>query len=232
VADYADQPEVLQGLLASAGMDLVSVYTGGNFIYADILGEELTRVERAAQLAESFGASSLVVGGGARRSTGTREDDYTRLAEALEAVADIAESHGLSACYHPHLSTIVESPEELDKLFSRTSIGFCPDTAHLAAGGGDPAELIRRYPERVHHVHLKDVRLPDVEFLPLGQGDIDFDDVLAALLEVGYDDWLIVELDSYDGEPRAAAAASKSFLDHLLTRSNLTATPTHEGETR
>jgi inosose dehydratase len=232
VADYADEPQVLRALLADAGVELVSVYTGANFIYGDILTEELERVRRAAELARDFGATSLVVGGGARRSTGTQDGDYTLLAEALDAVADIASAHGLDACYHPHLSTIVESPEELEKLFSRTSVGFCPDTAHLAAGGGDPAQLIRRYRDRVRHVHLKDVRLSSVEFLPLGQGEIDFQDVLAALREAGYDGWLVVELDSYDGDPRAAAAASKTFLDQLLEGSDVTATPTLEGETR
>ena len=90
----------------------------------------------------------------------------------------------------------------------QTRIGFCPDTAHLAAGGGDPAELIRRYPDRVRHVHLKDVSLDPFAFLPLGQGVIDFADVRAALSEVGYDGWLIVELDSYDGDPAEAAHGS------------------------
>lgn len=73
-------------------------------------------------------------------------------------MTDIAEGRGLEASYHPHLSTIVESPDELERLLPRTRIGFCPDTAHLAAGGGDPAALIRRYPDRVRHVHLKDLR--------------------------------------------------------------------------
>ena len=65
VADYADQPAVLQGLLADAGLELVSVYSGGNFIYADLLDDELHRVTRAAALAQQFGAANLVVGGGA-----------------------------------------------------------------------------------------------------------------------------------------------------------------------
>ena len=56
VADYADQPAVLQGLLADAGLELVSVYTGGNFIYADLLDDELHRVSHAADLARQFGA--------------------------------------------------------------------------------------------------------------------------------------------------------------------------------
>jgi len=40
--------------------------------------------------------------------------------------------------------------------------------------------------------------------------------VLAAVVEVGYDGWLIVELDSYDGDPVEAARISKAFLDERV----------------
>jgi inosose dehydratase len=216
VAAYADRPDDLRELLDSAAVELVSVYTGANFVYADALPDELYRVERAAELAATFGARSLVVGGGARRAAGTPSEDYDRLAAALDRVTDIAERHGLSASYHPHLSTIVESPDELERLMSRTRIGFCPDTAHLAAGGGDPAALIRRYPDRIRHVHLKDLRPEPFAFLPLGAGVLDFPDILRALREAGYDSWLIVELDAYEGDPREAAESSRAYLDKLL----------------
>ena len=216
VAAYADRPDELRDLLGRSGVELVSVYTGANFIYADALPDELYRVERAAELAARFGARRLVVGGGARRATGTQREDYDRLASALNTVSRIAERNGLSAGYHPHLTTIVESPDELDRLMSRTEIGFCPDTAHLAAGGGDPAALIRRYGDRITHVHLKDLRPDPVEFLPVGAGVLDFPAVVRAIRESGYDSWLIVELDAYAGDPGEAAATSKAYLDKLL----------------
>jgi inosose dehydratase len=214
VAELADAG--LAELLDETGLALVGVYTGANFIYPDILDDELYRVRRAAELAQRFGAEQLVVGGGARRAAGTTDLDHDRLGAALDTVASIAGEHGLSACYHPHLGTIVEGPDEVEKVFARTRIGFCPDTAHLAAGGGDPAALIRRYPDRIRHVHLKDLR--NGAFLPLGEGDVDFDDVLAAVREVGYDSWLLVELDSYDGDPADAARISKAFLDAHLPK--------------
>jgi inosose dehydratase len=214
-------PERVRGLLAETGLSLVSVYTGANFIYDEILPDELHRVQRACALAQAAGAQRLVVGGGARRASGTTDQDYDRLAQALDQVVDLAEDAGLSATYHPHLTTIVESPTELERLLPQTRIGFCPDTAHLAAGGGDPAALIRRYPDRVRHVHLKDVRLDPFAFLPLGQGELDFRDILRAVQEAGYDSWLLVELDSYDGDPAEAARISKSYLDGLLTELGL-----------
>jgi inosose dehydratase len=216
VAAYADRPDDLRQLLSAAGLELVSVYTGANFVYADILADEMYRIERAAELAATFGAGTLVVGGGARRAAGTRDEDYDRLAAALDRVTDVAATNGLQASYHPHLSTIVESPDELDRLLPRTRIGFCPDTAHLAAGGGDPAELIRRYADRINHVHLKDLTRDPVEFRPLGAGVLDFPDILRAVQESGYDSWLMVELDAYAGDPREAADISRAYLDKLL----------------
>jgi inosose dehydratase len=218
LVDYADRPDQLNGYLNDAGVQLVSVYSGANFIYPDILPDELQRIQRAAELAAFFGAERLVVGGGARRAAGTTDDDYDRLADALDRVTDIAESLGLTASYHPHLSTIVETPDELDRLLPNTRIGFCPDVAHLAAGGGDPAALIRKYGERINHVHLKDLTRDPMAFRPLGRGELDLPDIVAALRETGYDGWLMVELDEYDGEPKDAAERSRHALAQLLAR--------------
>jgi inosose dehydratase len=216
LVDYADRPDELNGYLSAAGVRLVSVYSGANFIYPDILPDELDRIRRAAELTASFGAERLVVGGGARRAAGTTDDDYDRLADALDRVTDIAEGFGLAASYHPHLSTIVESPDELARLLPNTRIGFCPDVAHLAAGGGDPAALIRRYGDRINHVHLKDLTRDPMGFRRLGQGDLDLPDIISALRETGYDSWLMVELDEYDGDPKEAAERSRDILRHLL----------------
>lgn len=215
---YEDRPDDLRRLLGDAGLALVAVYSGANFIYSEILEEEFWRIEHAAALAASFGASNLVVGGGAQRSTGTTDEDYRRLAEALDRVVDVAVGHGLRASYHPHLTTIVEGPEQVDRILSMSRIGFCPDTAHLAAGGGDPVALIRRHADRVTHVHLKDFTPEPFGFHPLGRGIIDIPAVLQALRDGGYDGWATVELDSYEGAPGAAADESLRYLAPLLDR--------------
>lgn len=218
LADYADTPEVLLGSLKAANLQLVSVYTGANFIYADILDDELAKVTRSAELARQFGASRLVVGGGAQRSGGIREGDLHALANALDRVVDIAEAHGLESSYHPHLGTIVEGAAGLSDLMALSRINFCPDTAHLAAGGADPVEMIRLHGARLAHVHLKDFDFTTNEFMPLGRGDLDFAAILSAIHEAGYDDWLMVELDGYAGHPREAAEISMAFLADLLAR--------------
>lgn len=221
--DVAESPEALTDVLHAHEVELVSVYTGANFIYPDIVDDELHRITRAAQLAVAFNATRLVVGGGARRAAGTTAEDYVRLGAGLDRVVDIAEAHGLAASYHPHLGTMAESPDEIERVFEHSRIAFCPDTAHLAAGGGDPAALIRTYADRVGHIHLKDLTRTPLVFQPLGAGELDFDDIFAAINEIGYDDWLVVELDTFDGDPRAAAETSRAFLDSYLARGDLTA---------
>lgn len=218
VATYADRPDDLRALLAESDLELVSVYTGANFIYADIVPDEMDKIQRAIDLAAQFGAERLVVGGGARRAAGTTDEDYVELARGLDRVSEMAADSGLVATYHPHLTTIVENPSELDRIMELSDIGFCPDTGHLAAAGGDPAALIREYGDRVKHVHLKDVVPEPFAWTPLGQGTLDFGDILSAVTEVGYDSWLIVELDDYAGASIDAARKSKAHLDDILRK--------------
>ncbi|GAC1358687.1 MAG: hypothetical protein NVS4B11_34120 [Ktedonobacteraceae bacterium] len=210
---YADCKDELTSLMQSLHLDMVAVYSGANFIYPDVLGEELAKIERVAQLASEFNATYLVVGGGAIRSTGILEQDYQRLGQALEKVADITHATGLVPTYHPHLGTCVQAPDQLEKLFNYTRIGLCPDTAHVQAGGGDPTAIIRQHASRVNYVHLKDIK--QGVFAPLGQGEQNYSQILTALKEAGYDGWITVELDSFP-DPRRGAEISKAFIQDRI----------------
>jgi inosose dehydratase len=98
-------------------------------------------------------------------------------------------------------------------------IGLCVDTGHLAAAGADPGAIVRAYPGRVRHVHLKDVdsalaaqvvagslSFADAVrrgmFVPLGTGDVDVTGIVAALEGAGYRGWYVLEQDvMLPGEP-------------------------------
>jgi len=201
----------MRALLADNGLSLVAAYSGENFIFDDVLPEELARITKAADRAAELGAPHLVVGGGAKRFDGVRPSDYHKLAAALDRVKEIADVRGLRAHYHPHLSTIVEGPQDVAKIFSLTSIDFCPDTAHLAAAGGDPAQLIRDHASRISYVHLKGFQAQPFAFTPLDRGDVPTAGIIAAMREIGFDGWVCTELDAWP-DPLEGARTSMNFL--------------------
>jgi inosose dehydratase len=215
--DYEDRLKDLSRVLSRSGIKLVGVYSGGNFIFDDILAEELARIERAARAAAAVGAEHLVVGGGAKRAGGSKRDDIKRLAFALDKVVGLAKKHGLRAHYHPHLTTIVEGPAEVREVFKETAIDFCPDTAHLAAAGGDVPTMIREHRSRISYVHLKGWQKDPFAFTPLDEGTLDMAAVTRSLHEIDYAGWVTTELDSWPN-PKEGALRSMAFLRNAEAR--------------
>jgi inosose dehydratase len=210
---YEDRKAVFRSLLQETGLQFVAVYAGANFIFPEILPQELWRIQKVAALAAYLGAAILVLGGGALRPSGAAKDDLARLADGLNQANEIARYCGLTACYHPHHGTLVSTPAEIASVLKLTAIALCPDTGHVLEAGGDPVPLIREYQHRIRYIHLKDYRAG--EFLPLGQGDVDVPGILEALHAAAYDGWVTAELDSYTGPPKEAAETAMRYLRSL-----------------
>ena len=207
---YASDIEVLKDMLARYDAGMMSVCVGANFIYQDALEDEMVHMETVAALAEQVGVSYVAFCGGAIRGKGIQEGDYRLLAKGLKEAEKVFAAHGIEASYHPHLGSMAEKPEQIDKLFSVSDIKICPDLAHLAAGGGDPLEIVKKYYDRISFVHLKD--LDGNGFAPLGTGRIDIDGVLGFLREKGYAGDYLVEVDGFAGDPEQACRTSYDFL--------------------
>ena len=105
----------------------------------------------------------------------------------------------------------MEGPDEVDRIFSLSSIGFCPDTAHLAAAGGDVPAMIKKHRERISYVHLKGLRREPFAFTPLDEGDLDNAAVIRALMETELSRLDSRELDAWP-DPPGGAARSLAFL--------------------
>jgi inosose dehydratase len=148
---------------------------------------------------------------------------WARFGEKLTEVADHVAAAGVRLAYHHHLGTVVESGEDLERFLESTgpSVGMTIDTGHAALGGVDAVALIRTHPQRVAHVHCKDIRgeifrkikaeagsflsgVLEGMFTVPGDGDLDFRKVLQALAEIGYCGWIIVEAEQDPGiaDPR------------------------------
>jgi inosose dehydratase len=146
------------------------------------------------------------------QSVGLDDGGWARFAQGVQRAAERCRQRGYEPTFHHHTATYIEARWEIERLLEITDVGLCLDTGHLLLGRGDPVVAIREWGSRINHIHLKDARSSTLEeivadaapveeiwrrqaFCALGEGDIPIDDVLAALAEVGYRGWLVVEQD-------------------------------------
>ena len=87
------------------------------------------------------------------------------------------EQYGVRAQYHPHADSHVDTEENVYRFLDGTDgefVNLCLDTGHICYCGGDNIAIIRRAPERIGYLHLKQVD-PEVrakveaEDLPFGE---------------------------------------------------------------
>lgn len=213
--EYKERMNELKKMLSNAGLKFIASYSGGNLIFDDILSEEIDKIKKSIEVAKELGAEHFVVGGGAKRFNGTNEDDYKILASSLNIIDSLCQDSNLQGHYHPHLSTIVEGPEEVKKIFNLTSINFCPDTAHLFAAGGDPSELILSLKEKVSYVHLKGFQKNPFAFTPLDVGDLDNSKIIQTLKNINFQGWITNELDSWADPFDGALRSFKYVQSHF-----------------
>ena len=167
------------------------------------------------------------------------ESGWKTLLGNLDRLTALAAQRGVHAVLHPHVGTMVERGEEVQRVLEGSGIALCLDTGHLLIGGTDPAELTRQAPERIAHTHFKDVddsiaakvrsgRLTYTEgvrggmYRPLGRGDVDFAAIVASLRGRDYGGWYVLEQDTilteepHDEGPVKDVRASAGYLRDLL----------------
>jgi len=157
-------------------------------------------------------------------------DECKRLGALLTELGKQTAAIGIPLAYHNHVDTIGEHPRNLAMVMENSDpkyVHLLLDTAHAAAGGGDPAKMIEQYRERLIFLHLKDVidkpmtgkmKYP-FEWVELGRGRVDFPAVFAALDRIGYDGWAVVELDHVPdppNTPKECAIISRDYLKKEL----------------
>lgn len=164
---------------------------------------------------------------------------WESLVRLIHAIADRATALAHPVAFHPHGGTFIETPAEVERLAAATDperMGICLDVGHYLVGGGDPVTAIRALGQRVTHVHLKDVDpavltrlqagalvglghgIRERVFTELGAGMLDIDGVIAALAELDYAGWLIVEQDTTWAPPSESAAIGRRMLASALRR--------------
>jgi inosose dehydratase len=162
---------------------------------------------------------------------------WRRLLTNLDRLDELASAQGIKAVLHPHVGTMVEQGPEVEQVLEGSAIALCLDTGHLLIGGTDPVRLAEQAGDRIAHVHAKDVdgrlagRVRGGEltytdavaagmYRPLGDGDINFGAVNAALAKHGYDGWWVLEQDTIlQDEPQGEGPVAdvRRSADHLRT---------------
>jgi inosose dehydratase len=156
----------------------------------------------------------------------------------LDTIAQRASARGVVAALHPHVGTMVETGPETERVLAGSRVGLCVDTGHLLVGGADPVAVTAADPERVVHVHLKDVdaalagrvragettfgqAVRDGMFRPLGAGDVDIAGMVRILENSGYAGWYVLEQDVMlaeaptDDGPLTDVRASLAYLTEV-----------------
>ena len=169
------------------------------------------------------------------RSVGLSTDAWRRFGLGLSDVLARCRDRGYEPAFHHETGTYVEAPWEIERVLEVSDVGLCLDTGHLLLGGGDPVAAVSAWSSRINQVHLKDAHRSVMAeivaddapvtaiwsreaFPALGQGDLDADGVLAALEQVGYQGWLVVEQDTL---PRTKARFDQAAADQLANRQYL-----------
>ena len=219
----ADADAVLR-TLDPYGLELVGAFAPLRIADEDGFRADLDFLDRTIAILAATGAHGPVVLAGdeneirlaaagrpdAIRATSLRGDDFKRAAERIQHAAERARAAGVSAAFHPHTATYIESPDEVSALLDATDVSIAFDTGHTIVGGGDPVEFARTARDRISHLHLKDVdpnvlaRVRSQEltveqawesglFCEFGTGAVDFLAVLGALGD--FAGWAVVEQD-------------------------------------
>lgn len=243
------EPTVLGPVLKKHQLQLVSGWYSGKLLEND-LETEKKLVAKQLDTFKALGVPLMVYG----ETTSTIQtqqhtpvsqrltldsDAIKRYAEKLTKFSEYMWSEGMPLSFHHHMGTIIETEEDVDILMANTGdkLGLLLDTGHMVYAGGDPLSVIKKYGNRITHVHMKDIRADvlqqskskDLSFLDAilagvftvpGDGMIDYQKVADALKLANYSGWVVVEAeqDPVKAPPLEYSRMGLQHLDKVFTK--------------
>jgi sugar phosphate isomerase/epimerase len=153
-------------------------------------------------------------------------------------ILDVCRDCGVKLAFEVHPGQIAfdlySAAMVLDALHGREEFGFTFDPSHLHWQGVDPVEFLRRFPDRIFHVHVKDCVLTlngrsgilnsylpygdarrGWDFRAPGRGGIDWEALIRTLNDIGYDGPLSVEWKDAGVEREYGAEEACKFVKRL-----------------
>jgi inosose dehydratase len=232
-AQYGDRPKELRDLLERHRLAFAVLSSGNLSIDPAREKDELATHTRHAQFVRDAGGQYLQVIDERPKGRAVVPDDYRRLGRLMTELGKRTGDLGVPLVYHHHMNSTGEKPHEVAAVLEAADkqyVRLLFDVAHYQQGGGDPVAALRTYRDWIEVVHLKDVRPnpnppgsgrsgasggPDYQFVELGRGRVDLPGVFAALGDVSFGGWAIVELDRVpdpDRTPKEAAELNRRYL--------------------
>ncbi len=144
------------------------------------------------------------------------DEEWKAFCEGMNRLGKIAkEEYDITLTFHHHMGTVVQDPDEVERMMENTDpnyVNLLFDTGHFTYCGADPLEMVKKYVDRIKHVHLKDIRPEVVQrvkdeklsflegvrlgaFTVPGDGCIDFEPIFKVLEEAGYEGYMLVEAE-------------------------------------
>jgi inosose dehydratase len=219
-------PDSVKRLLRDAGLALSAHYFSGPFHDPAKRAEILAQAQEKIDSLRAFGATHMVIGPPAAPAGANRMDVIARMAPMLEDLGRLARGQGIALGVHPHLNTVIETPEETDAILRRCDpavVGLALDTGHYHLAGGDVVSAVRTHGARLNYFHFKDAVRPFArpDFFPnlrdLGKGEVDFPGVMRALKDLRYEGWINVEQDFTATTPGESCRASMRYVRDALS---------------
>jgi inosose dehydratase len=230
--DFGDKPKALADLLKQHKLQFVALSGGGprGNTYND--AEEIaTQVKHASFMRDAGGLYLQMTDSARPKDRKPESKDFKTLGRLLTEIGKRTTDLGISMAYHNHMGSLGEGPDEVDALMDAADpryVKLLLDVAHYAQGGGDPVRAIRKYRDRILFLHIKDVQTTEgsgeggaspYRFVELGRGRVDLPAVFAALKEIKFRGWAIVELDSVPDKmrtPKESAIISRKYIEEKL----------------
>ena len=143
------------------------------------------------------------------------DEEWDKLCIGLNKLGKVAKDMGITLTFHHHMGTVVQTAAEIDRLMENTDpelFNLLFDSGHLAYCGEDYMYVLKKYINRIKHVHLKDIRPEVIEkvkkehlsflqgvrlgtFTVPGDGAIDFTPIFDVLAENNYEGYVLVEAE-------------------------------------
>jgi sugar phosphate isomerase/epimerase len=148
-------------------------------------------IESVIKGAAALGAKRVILSGAACRQDSAA---LKRKATALNDTARKCHQHGIGLAYHNHDLEFLNNAAEMEAMLRLTDAGLLHlllDAGHVIRARMDVAKFFTLHAARIDGVHLRDFKRGDQ--VPLGEGDVDWKPLIAAIRKTNWSGWIINE---------------------------------------